>query len=78
MAMTGVIIKQIIIMFLLIISGFVCFKIGLLDKDTNQKLSSLVLKFINPALIISSYQIEFKMEYLAGQIFHWDGRFCSR
>ena len=66
MAMTGVIIKQIIIMFLLIISGFVCFKIGLLDKDTNQKLSSLVLKFINPALIISSYQIEFKMEYLAG------------
>lgn len=66
MALTKLVINQIVIMLLLIVAGFICYKIGLITADVNKKLSSLVLKFVNPVLIFTSYQIEFKIEYLKG------------
>ncbi len=58
--------KQIIIMFLLVAVGFLCGKTGIIDKDTNSKLSVFVLDIINPVLIFMSYQTEFNTELLKG------------
>ncbi len=49
-----VIINQMIILFLVMIVGYIANKSGILDKDQNQKLSSLVLNVTSPALILSS------------------------
>lgn len=66
MSLTGLVINQIIIMFLLIITGFLCFRFHLITAEVNKNLSALVLKLINPVLIFTSYNMEFKIEYLNG------------
>lgn len=50
---------QIIIMLFLIIVGILCFKMNLISKETNGKLSDLMLLLVNPAVIFVSYQREF-------------------
>ncbi|MBU5334847.1 AEC family transporter [Intestinibacter bartlettii] len=49
-----VIVNQMIILFLVIIVGYIANKVGILDKEQNQKLSSLVLNITCPALILAS------------------------
>ncbi len=49
-----VIVNQMIILFLVIIVGYIANKVGILDKSQNQKLSSLILNITCPALILSS------------------------
>jgi predicted permease len=58
--------NQIAIMFLIIIVGIVCYKIKLIDKDTNKKLSDIVLMLVNPFVILVSYQREFEATLLSG------------
>ena len=51
--------KQLITMLLIVFSGFIvarCFKVG----DKEQKfLSKMLLYFINPCLVVSSFNLEF-------------------
>lgn len=49
-----VVINQMIILFLVIIIGYIANKVGILDKSQNQKLSSLILNITCPALILAS------------------------
>jgi len=58
--------NQIIIMFFIILIGVVCYKIKLIDKETNKKLADIVLLLVNPILIFVSYQREFKSTLLSG------------
>lgn len=58
--------NQIIIMFFLILIGILCFKINLIDKDTNKKLSDIVLMLVNPFVIFVSYQQKFESTLLTG------------
>lgn len=44
---------------MLVAAGFLCGKIGLIDREMNRKASDLLLLVISPCLIFSSYQIEF-------------------
>jgi len=60
MGLSAVIIRQIVIMFILILVGFICAKAGMIDAHTNKKMSTLALKLINPMLIISSYQVPYE------------------
>jgi predicted permease len=53
-------------MMLLILVGYVCFKIKMITPEVNAKLSTLVLTLVNPVLILTSYQIEFHQELLNG------------
>jgi len=69
MELTSLVINQVFIMFLLIATGYLCNKLKLISAEVNKNLSGLVLYLISPALIISSYQIEFKAELLYGLIF---------
>lgn len=49
-----VIINQMIILFLVMIVGYIANKAKILDQEQNQKLSSLVLNVTSPGLILSS------------------------
>lgn len=57
---------QIGIMFFLILVGVFCYKTKMIDKDTNKKLSDILLMLVNPFLIFLSYQREFKATLLNG------------
>lgn len=57
---------QIVIMFFIIIVGIVCYKLKLIDKNTNKKLSDLVLLLVNPIVIFVSYQRDFDISLLKG------------
>ncbi len=58
--------NQIIIMFLIIVVGILCYKVKLIDQNMNKKLSELVLLLINPLVIFLAYQREFDTSLLSG------------
>ncbi len=58
--------NQIIIMFLMILVGVLCYKINLIDKETNKKLADIVLMLVNPIVVFVSYQREFEVNLLKG------------
>ncbi len=59
-------IDQICIMFLIILTGMLCFKLKLIDQEMNKKLADLLLLLVNPLVIFVSYQREFKASLLTG------------
>ena len=58
--------KQIVSMMLMLMIGFVVMRIGLLPKDTGKVLSALVLYVFCPAILLSSFRMEFSTRKLAG------------
>ena len=58
--------NQIVIMFIIILIGMICYKVKLIDKETNKKLSDIVLMLANPIVIFISYQREFNSTLLKG------------
>ncbi len=64
MEMTAVITEKIMEMVFLLAVGAVILKAGLMDGESNKKLSNVLLMVISPALIISSYQMEFEPRLL--------------
>ncbi|MBP0973181.1 MAG: AEC family transporter [Oscillospiraceae bacterium] len=57
-----VVLRQAFIMLMLILVGAGCFKLKLLTKQTVTELSGLVLKVVNPIVILMAYQRENKPE----------------
>jgi hypothetical protein len=66
MSLAYIALNQILIMFLIIIIGFICYKFNLIEKETNKKLSNILLMLVSPLLIFISYQREFSSELLSG------------
>jgi len=66
MSFAVIALNQILIMFIIIIIGVICFKVKLIDKDTNRRLSDIVLMLVNPVVIFISYQREFNATLLKG------------
>lgn len=66
MSLASIAFNQIIIMFLIIFIGLICYKVNLIDQEVNKKLSNILLMLINPLLIFNSYQQEFSKELLNG------------
>jgi len=66
MSLANIAFNQIVIMFLIILIGVICFKTKLIDKETNKKLSGILLMLVNPLLIFISYQRDFSAELLQG------------
>lgn len=58
--------NQIIIMFGLIVIGFVLYKFNIISKELNKGLSNIVLVLINPIVIFLSYQRDFEIALLKG------------
>lgn len=65
-SLAGTAVSQISIMFALILVGILCYKIRLIDENTNKKLSDIVLVLVNPTVIFISYQREFDATLLKG------------
>lgn len=66
MSLVNITTNQILIMFIIILIGFICYKTDLIDKETNKKLSGILLMLVNPILIFESYIREFSTELLQG------------
>ncbi len=60
--MAGIVLDQAIIMFIIILVGAGCFKLHLLSKETVSQISGMVLKVVNPIVILMAYQKEYKPE----------------
>ena len=60
MEMSLIIMRKIIVMFFLVLAGYVSARVGMIDAQTNKRLSAISLKLITPMLILSSYQTEFE------------------
>ncbi len=66
--MSSTILNQAIIMLLLILTGFGCSKSGIISESGTKELSKLVLTIVNPVVIFTAYQTEFKSELIKGFI----------
>lgn len=58
--------NQILIIFIIIIIGMICYRIKLIDDATNSKLSNILLMLVNPMVIFVAYQREFSTDLLEG------------
>ena len=61
-----VILKQIVIMFIILLIGLGCSLKGLITKEGNKQLSKVALYIVNPLLIFMSYQSEYSSKLLRG------------
>lgn len=59
MELVFIIMRKIVVMFLLVLVGFICAKVGMIDEAATKKLSTLSLKLVTPMLIFSSFQTEY-------------------
>ncbi|MDF2869590.1 MAG: putative rane protein [Anaerocolumna sp.] len=66
MTLAVIALNQILIMFLIMLLGFFCYKIKIINHETNRKLSDFLLLIVNPLLIFNSYQRDFNKELLLG------------
>ncbi|SEK52191.1 AEC family transporter [Ruminococcus albus] len=62
----AVILKQIVIMFIILLIGLWCSLKGLITKEGNKQLSKVALYIVNPLLIFMSYQSEYSSRLLKG------------
>lgn len=60
--MTGIILKQILTMLVIMVVGAICGKVGFISEKGNKELSNLLLMVINPAIIFLSFQRTFETE----------------
>ena len=51
---TGVVLQQMLVIFLLILTGFIIYKKGIVSYDTSRQISALITNVCNPALMIAS------------------------
>ncbi len=61
-----VILRQIVIMFIILLIGFGCSMKGLITKEGNKQLSAVALHIVNPLLIFMSYQSDYSSKLLRG------------
>ncbi|HPU63750.1 MAG TPA: AEC family transporter [Mobilitalea sp.] len=66
MTLSGILLNQILIIFIIIFIGVICYKTNLIDDDTNRKLSDILLYLVTPAVIFVSYQKDFSTELMEG------------
>lgn len=59
---------KIIEMFVILVVGFLAFKVNILDNESNKRLSAMLTKIISPALLFMSYQLEFDKKRMEGLI----------
>ena len=56
--------EQVLVLFVLIGIGYLCGKVGFLDKHTTKKITDIVLYVVTPCVIIHAYQMEYKPSIL--------------
>ena len=59
MQTAGIVLEKILFVGVMIAAGFLCGKLGVINRETNRKASELLLLVISPCLILTSYQVDF-------------------
>lgn len=66
MSASAILVQQTLSILIIIIVGVICYKTKLIDDATNSKLSNILLTLVQPVLIFTSFQIEFKKKLVEG------------
>ncbi len=66
MSPAAITLNQILIIFIIIVIGIICYRVKLIDEATNAKLSNILLMLVNPMVIFVAYQREFSKNLLEG------------
>jgi len=64
MSGSAIIFNQVLILFFIMVIGFIAKKCNIINGTVSKKLSELLLKITSPLLVISSFQMEFTSEIL--------------
>lgn len=72
-----VIVKQIVIMFTILLIGLGCSMKGLITKEGTKQLSTVALHIVNPLLIFMSYQSDYSSKLLKGLLWSFLLSACS-
>ena len=59
-----VLISQVVVLFLVLVFGFIARKNNVITGDMTEKLSDIILRLTLPLLIISSYNLDLSTEML--------------
>lgn len=61
-----IIINQILKMLLIMLAGYICYRIHLIDQQGNQTLANLLLMVINPIVALMALQTDYRPELVSG------------
>lgn len=61
---SAIIFNQVLILFFIMVIGFIAKKCSIINESVSKKLSELLLKITSPLLVISSFQVDFTREIL--------------
>ncbi|MBN2851159.1 MAG: AEC family transporter [Clostridia bacterium] len=64
----SIVLNQVLILFIILIVGYIANKLKIISDDLNKKLSNLIVKITMPAIILVSTQIEFSKENLTNTL----------
>lgn len=66
MSLAATTLYQIVIMFIILLIGIICYKTKIISSEVNKTLSNMVLTLINPMVIFMSYQMDFDIKLFKG------------
>lgn len=66
MSTSGILIEQTLSIFIILLTGVICYRTKLIDDDTNKKLTNLLLTLAQPILIFTSFQMDFDIDLVVG------------
>ncbi|MBR2407698.1 MAG: AEC family transporter [Lachnospiraceae bacterium] len=59
MELAGILTNQVVVMFLLLVTGMILYKIGLITDEGNRQMAGVVLYVVAPLLILDTYSMEY-------------------
>lgn len=62
MELSSIVLKQVIIIFILIVVGFILRKTKMIDESGSKQLTNILLLIVTPCVLINSYQKEFRAD----------------
>lgn len=69
--------NQLLKMLCILVLGFICYRIKLLNQEGNRNLSNLLLMVVNPCLIITTYQTDYNAALVRGLLIAFAAAFTA-
>lgn len=66
MEIAQIVLYRAVVMLIMIIVGYICYRTGIISKATNLQLSNLLLMVVNPCIIFISFQTDFDVRLVVG------------
>ena len=66
MSTSSILIEQTLSIFIILLTGVICYRTKLIDDDSNKKLTNILLTLAQPILIFTSFQMDFDIDFVVG------------